>query len=359
MVFKETEEYLRIRRYLRRAKAFLEDKDADTVLSCCRNGLELTVKVLTQYAALELPDTLEAVIDLLLTNGVLTADEADLMHKIRVLGNKGAHVDIDTTVALEDAELAVQYFESMMISLDEKDIDTLIANVPMEDPDWYSSGQKYRGRWGYLNWQGASVDPAFIRLYRAAKENKDISALISLTIGFLPPNGDVFLSNLSLDDDYDAPRINDKPDRNAFKVFPPDRLKIGPHRAYKYYAFAIYTSIKAYDAWTKGEQYPKRYMTTIVWDAIVGIRVLEHEKDKHDHEQYSRAVDGFEWFEEFFQEKIYEENGASLRKKLFKFMKTDLLSCGKRSLAPIYRLTNDDILRMEDDILKYRRSRVR
>ena len=175
----------------------LAQGEAEESLTAARKALESVVKEICKKCGIDTTDTNRSItlfdmIEHLAENSFLREDESSLLHKVRMLCNKGAHVGESETPSAETAEEAITLLAKVLELLASKDDTAAFGsiasanNIPMLNSDYYDPRRKFRGEWSecYTH-EDLAVLPDYMALKRKA-DNGDISAMLDLAIGFMP-----------------------------------------------------------------------------------------------------------------------------------------------------------------------------
>lgn len=183
--------------FLEKSKKMIGMDEGRLALSSVRNALESIVKQLSALSGLNTSTkeaTLETMINELYDSGIIDREELDLMHSVRMVSNKGSHIDIeDDEIKIEEAIEASSTLERLFEKLSDKDYVSntkrtkKLQNSPMVNPDYYSANRRYYGMWAYcMTKQDLLVIPEYAALYQKAIYENDIEAMLSIAVGFLP-----------------------------------------------------------------------------------------------------------------------------------------------------------------------------
>lgn len=184
-----------IKNALNEAKQLIDLKMVDPALSSIRKTLETVLIYYSKLAGLSTPqDNAEVgisfMIDALKEREIIDNQLASKLHRIRILGNKGAHNTTEPTY-IEDAQEAYELLTEVIIRMDEiselskESIIIQGSNEPMKNPDYYSPNRRYYGKWNQCYSREELLQiPEYVNLEQRANTG-DISAMLDLAVGFL------------------------------------------------------------------------------------------------------------------------------------------------------------------------------
>ena len=180
------------------AKEMLSFSKPKYALLSVRQSLESMVKEMCVSCGVELYGgegelDLIQLIDKLKEIGMLSETETALLHRIRMLGNKGAHVSYgEPGPSMDQATEAVVLLKEALDRLMSKHTNETFSkkaqenNIPMRNPDYYSATRRYYGMWwNCYSREELVVIPEYLALKEKA-DRGDVSAMLDLAVGFLP-----------------------------------------------------------------------------------------------------------------------------------------------------------------------------
>lgn len=244
--------------FLEEAKEMLALSKPKFVLISVRQALESAVKTVCARCNIDLQDPngttdLMSLIDKLKDNGIITDAETAVLHRIRMLGNKGAHVSYgEEGPTMEMATEAVELLSGALERMMENHNDALFSqkssqnNVPMRNPDYYSPNRRYYGMWfrGRVI-EDLAVSPEYLNLKEKA-DRGDVAAMLDLAVGFLPKQIAWSPANLVC-----MPRFRDR-DGSEYYV----------DTAYdaRYYYWVVKAAYRAVQDMAAGKSVPLKYL---------------------------------------------------------------------------------------------------
>lgn len=263
-------------------------------LMSCRNALETMIKSLCNRIGVDTGSremNLEEEIKLLYEKGAIDARLNELFHRTRKLCNKGAHAD--SSVSMDDAMEAYAYIKEIIgrwtSAGGDGRLDAIKAayNVPMKDPDYYSASRRYYGKWAdCFNRGSLLVIPEYVDLLSRADDG-DVSAMLDLAVGFL--SRDIIWNANML--------INTPPVVRRGKAF--------NHECaydFRYYYWILRAVQRAACLLSEGQDYPKKYMATAVWEAAL------FSYNFHAGSEFSMRTAGVDvYFDQDSRQYLYEE----------------------------------------------------
>lgn len=176
------------------ARKALSAGDPVQILTLARQSLEGLVKAVAAECGLETNKgavTLMDMINQMSETELIGKREAALLHRIRVLGNKGVHQS-DEPPTMEEAEEAVEKLGTALELLGHKASDAAVvasvrdkSNVPMENPDYYGRNRRYFGAWDATSDERQlRTNTDYTKLEKLADKG-DVQAMLDLASGFL------------------------------------------------------------------------------------------------------------------------------------------------------------------------------
>lgn len=248
--------------HLDKAKKMLEMGEVRFALTSCRNSLELLVKQMCSHSGIAFDTseaTIETMIDQLFISNITTDYEKDLMHRVRMASNKGAHIDINNSEIHMDSVIeCINDLEKLIDSVKENYSSETMKrasatnNVPMQNPDYLSPGRKYYGKWSHCKTkESLLVIPEYVELQKKAIEDGDVEAMLNIAIGFLSKEiewNDNMLINM--------PGV-----MYRGKYYTQDNAY--DSRYYYWVQEAVFTACKK---WHNGEYFPRKYIATAIWE---------------------------------------------------------------------------------------------
>ena len=248
-------------KYYRQAKTLIEmDGMEGPALMTIRNSLESLIKYHCKMCSIEY-DTRESdlsmMIDRLYDSGLITNSTRDLMHHIRQLCNKGAHVDehVSATDAIDAYNYMGEILRTVSEGFSEDSVRSVSAanNCPMEFPDYYSQNRRYYGKWEHCyTRRSLLVIQEYVELERRANGG-DVAACLDIASGFLPKNQEIQWNESKL-------------------INMPDHIHRGQHynqaEAYdaRYY-YWVMNAVLAAGMSLGTTDFPKKYIATAIWEA--------------------------------------------------------------------------------------------
>ena len=165
------------------------EKDIDGVLSASRKCMECILLSFScnQNENAQGDNGLLLLINNAYNCGQLSSSEAEVYHRLRKIGNKGAHYNADSTT-IEDADLAYKYITEIVEGCRKKeDIPVMEQGDPLfaHENDYYSSDRRYYGKWSNCITKAdllRNVD--YLKLKQKAEQG-DIEAMLDIAIGFI------------------------------------------------------------------------------------------------------------------------------------------------------------------------------
>ena len=230
-------------------------------LMSCRNALEIIVKDCCKRIGIDTSGremNLEEMIKILYESGAINGKLNELFHRTRMLCNKGAHADV--AVTMSDAQEAYSYLTEIMgivvSAQNDARLDSIRAayNVPMKDPDYYSAARRYYGKWANcFDRASLMVIPEYVELLGRAVFG-DVTAMLDLAAGFLSRDI-IWNSNMLINTPSVFSRGQEFNQENAYD--------------YRYYYWVLMAVKHAAYLLATGQEYPKKYMATAIWDAAL------------------------------------------------------------------------------------------
>ena len=283
-------------------------------LMSCRNALEALIK---RYCVRLGVDTggremnLEEAIKYLYESGAIDARLNELFHRTRMLCNKGAHAD--AAVTMDDAMDAYTYLNEIMgiVSCirDDARLDVIrsVHNIPMKDPDFYSASRRYYGKWAdCFDRRSLMVIPEYVELLGRANEG-DVTAMLDLAVGFLSREI-IWNTNMII---------------NAPSVFRRGReFNQWDSYDYRYYYWILKAVERAALLLVSGQEYPKKYMATAIWDAALFSYVCCVNSQLNDRVS---GVD--EYFDPESRQYYYQESYTNQEDEILEMFGCDLQEC--------------------------------
>ena len=284
--------YLETKKEYEMAGKCLQIEDVNAVMLHVRLGLESILKdTINAYAfPYTKPDDkgdLEAMIDYLADEAhVFSPQVRSLMHKTRILSNKGAHKETNALpITMDDAGIAIGYLRELteLAGAAEPKNESAgadagasaeMANAPLEDPPYYS-GQKrqYLGKWAHCHNRMELMNiPEYVFLLRKAEQG-DIQAMLDIASGFLsePINWNANML------------INMQPYRYNNKVY--DQQNAYDVRYYYWVSMAAGQTL-AYDQKREFDRIPWRYLATALYDAVLFNYINFHNSEVYYYVNY-------------------------------------------------------------------------
>lgn len=237
---------------IKKANLRLEEGEFDDALHTLRGVMELIAENLCKKYNLyfDSKPTLENRIDAIVHSANFTNNQRDVMHKARILGNKGSHRQTekatasDVTYAMELVNKSIAIFREEMFGVSGG------SNSPKFDPDYYNNTRRYYGRWcKVFNQQDLRLNMDYVKLERRANAN-DIEAMLDIANGFL--------SNRI---EWDANSLVFAPKSSLYANIP-DRYDA------RYYYWILKACDTAYNLWVSGDDIPLTYIATALVEGM-------------------------------------------------------------------------------------------
>jgi|GEM_PF-5819483 len=246
------------------AKKLFDMKMYQPSLNSARLTLELLVKYLCKLNNITTSDydktiTLEQMISALSENNIVSDNNIDLLHKVRILGNKGSH-NVDDSVNDYEAKNAIDLLENLIsnvinLNMNNHDTENQNNNIPMKNPDYYSLNRPFYGMWSNcMSIEELRVIPEYCLLESKAN-NGDINAMLDIATGFLPKREPIFFSENSL---VCMPKYHYKGkeyyNKNAYDA--------------RYFYWIYRACDCACDCFENDRDFPKKYISTALLELI-------------------------------------------------------------------------------------------
>ncbi len=249
-------EYPELVRFIETARKRSAAGEYEDALHSLRNALEFIVNTLCQKytIAVEPKTSLLEKIDLIASAGVISDAQRDILHRVRKLGNIGAHHGIKEATenkvhqGMDLIQQATTVFTNLTL------LENTNENKPMIDPDYFSSSRKYYGLWNNaIRMEKLLINPNYVQLCRRADAG-DIEAMLDIAVGFLP---DPDQMNWGMDHLILSPNFAKK----GYRLFP-DAFEA------RYYFWILKAGRKAYDDWMAGKVIPLKYIANALMEGI-------------------------------------------------------------------------------------------
>ena len=230
-------------------------------LVSCRNAIETLIKSYCRRIGVDTVGkemNLEEAIKILHESGAINSRLNELLHRTRMICNKGAHAD--ATVTMSDALEAYSYLKEIIKLRDSVHDESRLEriqmanNVPMKDPDYYASSRRYYGKWAdCFDRRSLMVIPEYVELLGKANEG-DVAAMLDIAVGFLPRNI-IWNSNMLINTPSVVMKGRAYNHENSYD--------------FRYYYWIIKAVQRAAYLFSEGQNYPKKYMATAIWEAAL------------------------------------------------------------------------------------------
>ena len=257
-------------------------------LSNARLCLESITKDIFNKAGFNTNTDLWGMIEQLKENDIFNREEASILHKLRQVGNTGAHTTSSqeessfTLPTEEKAQDALELLDAALDILISKDEDSSAEHLAAKNasavpfPLYYHKDRKYRAQWEscYAREQ-MMAESDYQKLYSNAK-NGDISAMLDLAIGFVAPLYKFTFGNEHL-------------------ICMPKRGNILISDAYdtRYYYWIIQACNRAVLDHKNGKTIPKRYLATALFEALKFTYIYRYDGTRNFVLHYSKNTDSY------------------------------------------------------------------
>ncbi len=175
----------------------LENEPVDS-LACVRNSLESLLKSLCKNLGMDMVSEegkkIESfgLIENLKETGVLSKDEAALLHRLRKLSNKAHHPDEEAPPTMEEAREGVERLDSALEILyskfDKSSMSESENGGTTTSPRYYDPQRRYRAAWCHVYSREKLFENEDFAKLSIRANNGDIDAMLDIAIGFLPKN---------------------------------------------------------------------------------------------------------------------------------------------------------------------------